>query len=271
MRKKQKHNKKRNTAFLYEALTKELTKSFISKDNSKTLKIKNIIQENFTSNSELRKDLQVYKAFLKVKNDESKNDFFHYADKLHSNIDVKKLFNEQSKLIKDINHELGSEIYENFIPEYKKLATISQYLSEVEVARKVELKNRILEHTTTESTQNKIQHIDNLVYKNFVNNFNKEYSQELLGEQRKLIASFIVTEDLQSSEFLSYMNEEIGRLKKEIANSLSMNEIKEDVHMLENIQKIQGFLEEFGKRSLTENDILSILKIQQLVRETKVD
>ena len=135
----------------------------------------------------------------------------------------------------------------------------------------MELKNRILEHTTTESTQNKVQHIDNLVYKNFVNNFNKEYSQELLGEQRKLIASFIVTEDIQSSEFLSYMNEEIGRLKKEIANSLSMSEIKEDVHMLENVQKIQGFLEEFGKRSLTESDILSILKIQQLVRETKGD
>ena len=67
------------------------------------------------------------------------------------------------------------------------------------------------------------------------------------------------------------MNEEIGRLKKEIANSLSMSEIKEDAHMLENVQKIQGFLEEFGKRSLTENDILSILKIQQLVRETKGD
>ena len=55
MRKKQKHNKKRNTAFLYEALTKELTKSFISKDNSKTLKIKNIIQRKLYKQFRIKK------------------------------------------------------------------------------------------------------------------------------------------------------------------------------------------------------------------------
>ena len=46
------------------------------------------------------------------------------------------------------------------------------------------------------------------------------------------------------------MNEEIGRLKKEIANSLSMSEIKEDVHMLENVQKIQGFWKSLAKEVL---------------------
>ena len=271
MRKKQKHNKKRNTAFLYEALTKELTKSFISKDDSKTLKIRNIIQENFSSGSELRKDLQVYKAFLKVKNDENRNDFFHYADNMYNKIDLKKLFNEQSRLIKDINHELGSEIYENFIPEYKKLATIYQYLTEEDVARKVELKNRIVEHTDPKSSSEQVQHIDNLVYKNFVNNFNREYSEDLLSEQRDLIANFIVSENTKTPEFVSFMNEEVGRLKKEIKRCLSVDEIKDDAHMFENVIKIEKFLEEFNKRSLTESDILSILKIQQLVRETKGD
>ena len=42
MQKKMKHNKKRNTAFLYEALVKELTKTVVEKDNNK----KNIMNNN---------------------------------------------------------------------------------------------------------------------------------------------------------------------------------------------------------------------------------
>jgi len=44
---RKKHNKKRNTAFLFETLIRELTKSFISKDASKSAKIKTIFKESF--------------------------------------------------------------------------------------------------------------------------------------------------------------------------------------------------------------------------------
>ena len=40
---KVKHNKKRNTAFLFEALVKELTKTVIEKNKKKTSLIKSII------------------------------------------------------------------------------------------------------------------------------------------------------------------------------------------------------------------------------------
>ena len=38
-----KHNKKRNTAFVYEALVRELTKAVIKKDNNKKKKVVAII------------------------------------------------------------------------------------------------------------------------------------------------------------------------------------------------------------------------------------
>ena len=41
-----KHNKKRNTAFLYECHVKELTKAIVRKDNDKKSKIIGIIKEN---------------------------------------------------------------------------------------------------------------------------------------------------------------------------------------------------------------------------------
>ena len=40
-----KHNKKRNTAFLYETLIKELTKSVVEKDIDKKEKLNSLIKE----------------------------------------------------------------------------------------------------------------------------------------------------------------------------------------------------------------------------------
>ena len=42
---KHRHNKKRNTAFLFEAAVRELTKSIVAKDTEKRRKILNILKE----------------------------------------------------------------------------------------------------------------------------------------------------------------------------------------------------------------------------------
>ena len=48
---KQKHNKKRNTAFLYEALIKEITKAVVEKNIELKNKIVFIVKESFKKNS----------------------------------------------------------------------------------------------------------------------------------------------------------------------------------------------------------------------------
>ena len=44
-----KHNKKRNTIFIFESLVRELTKSVINKDFSRKKEILSIIKENFSN------------------------------------------------------------------------------------------------------------------------------------------------------------------------------------------------------------------------------
>ena len=51
-----KHNKKRNTAFVYEALVRELTKAVIKKDNNKKKKVVAIIKEFYSNDTELFKE-----------------------------------------------------------------------------------------------------------------------------------------------------------------------------------------------------------------------
>ena len=61
-----KHNKKRNTALVYEALVRELTKSIIKKKKDRQKKVLSIIKESFSPNSVLAKELEIYKALYET-------------------------------------------------------------------------------------------------------------------------------------------------------------------------------------------------------------
>mgnify|MGYP003124661649 FL=1 len=63
-----KHNKKRNTAFIYEALVREVVKQSMDKNTEKRNIAINIIKESFMSKTELRKELILYKTLLETKN-----------------------------------------------------------------------------------------------------------------------------------------------------------------------------------------------------------
>lgn len=57
-----KHNKKRNTAFIYETLTRELTRAIVDKDTERKTQILGIIKEHFASDSILDRELTLYRA-----------------------------------------------------------------------------------------------------------------------------------------------------------------------------------------------------------------
>ncbi len=63
-----KHNKKRNTAFVYEALIRELTKSIIKQNSNRKNKIVSIIKEHFSEGTELSKELTLYRNIYETTN-----------------------------------------------------------------------------------------------------------------------------------------------------------------------------------------------------------
>ena len=67
-----KHNKKRNTAFIYEVLTKELTKTIVNNDADKKANIITILKEHFIQGSPLAEQLNLYNILLK----KGKSNFF---------------------------------------------------------------------------------------------------------------------------------------------------------------------------------------------------
>ena len=121
-----KHNKKRNTAFVYEALVRELTKSIVKNNKNKQTKIVSIIKEHFDRQSILQEELQLYKSLYETEkiNKDIAEKIMVEAKQNYSSLDKKRIFKEQSALINKINKTLSSKIFTNFVPNYKSLATV---------------------------------------------------------------------------------------------------------------------------------------------------
>jgi len=268
------HNKKRNTAFLYEALIRELTKSIIKKDINRKSAIVSILKESFNKNTTLYKELQLYKDVTSTGGLEPEyaEKFVNYLKMEHEKLDKEKLFNEQSVVVSKINKELSKSVYSNFIPNYKNLATISQLFDDdVSVKERVLLENKIIQKLTSEQNKKKeMQPITKLAYKTFIEKYNSEYSN-LLEEQKQLLNHYIVSLSDDNLSLSMYLNEEIGRLKNVVHSSLKMEEVKNDPRMLEATNEVLSTIDNFKKNPVNEVMIKKILKIQNLAKEIQTD
>lgn len=272
-----KHNKKRNTAFLFEALIKEMAKSVVSDDTMRQNKIARIIKRHFQKRGVLYKDLQTYKTLINLKEAEET-----FARRIvaevrrdRDKIDSQKVFAEQSKLIKKINVELGKGVYNNFVPNYKTMATIGQLFSDsISANEKVLLEDKIVEEMTQAEVRTEkeiMEHIDSLTYKTFADKFNKEYQNKLHEEQRSVVTKYIYSVSDNGLSLKSYLNEEVSRLKDKIENSLDLEEFTSDDSMLESAKKVLTYLESLKEVKLDEEVIKKIMQIQGLIREIEAN
>jgi hypothetical protein len=271
---KLKHNKKRNTAFVYETLVREVAKAVVKKDENKKNLIIKIIKEHFVPNSILAKELQLYRAL-----EETKGLDVYTAERLikEARIDYHKLdqddiFKSQTKLINIINKRLTSEVFSNFVPNYKNLATIAQVFgTDTNTKERVLLERKLLGGLVMKegapSKSKNMPHIDGLVYKTFVKKFNEKYDKELLPEQKKLLNHFLTSFADNGVEFKMFLSEEVGRLKNSITNSLNEENSDIDNDMRNKTKLVLEKLEEFKKTKIDENMVKGVLKIQSLASE----
>lgn len=268
---KVKHNKKRNTAFLFEVLVKELTKSIVDKDPASRTMVSGILKENFQKRAILAQELECYRVLLETTDVTPKvaEKLLVEVKKQRGRLDSKNIFDSQTRVINKINKTLSTEAWNTFVPNYKSLATVSAIFNEV-----VPLKQRILYEETLITSmyseenreQTEMQPIDNIIYKSFVEKYNTQYSS-LLSEQKNLLGKYIASFGEGDLELKLYLNEEIGRLKDIIKSSFQLEEIAGDKKMFQKSKNILSLLESYKESPPSEEMISKVLKIQNLVQE----
>ena len=130
-------------------------------------------------------------------------------------LDPTGLFKAQSALIKDVNKELSPQVFNNFVPNYKSLATIAQIFSDkVSPKNRVILENEIIDNMVETPISTSDQKVDDVVYRTFTKKFNNKYDTGLLEEQKQLLNHYVSSFADNSVELKLFLNEEIGRLIK---------------------------------------------------------
>jgi nitrogen regulatory protein PII-like uncharacterized protein len=268
-----KHNKKRNTAFLYESLVKELTKSVVRQLDDRKHTIIKILKESFYRGSPLDEDLRLYKSILENKDKMTKDftdRFLVETKKDYHTLDRKAVFNAQTKVITQINQQLGADVFKNFVPNYKDIATVGAWFQD----NIPHAKSRLIVETKvkallvpSEVEEKKMKHIDNLTYKTFVTKFNETYKNSLKENQKKLLTNYIVSFSDNGLGLKSFVNEEVGNLKQKLSEKLSTDKETFSQEKRENLKKVAIVLEDFNKNPLDEKLVKKLFYIQDLMEE----
>jgi hypothetical protein len=270
-----KHNKKRNTAFLYETLVLELTRAILKSDIDSKNKIMSLIKEAFSRNKVLYRDLKLYHSLSQTKNlnIRTAEKILTEVKNTRKDIDKKKLLSEQNSLARKIKKYLSDDVLSNFVPNYKTLATISQIFNQrAPIKTRVLLENEIIGQMSIsdeEAEKQKMVPMDNLVYKTFAKKFNKEYSNGLLKEQKELLSKFVSSFTDNGLQLKVYLNEEIKRLKAILDKSLLIEEFVADEAMQQKAKSVISILESYKQRKPEKEMVQQVIKIQGLVSEIR--
>jgi len=225
-----KHNKIKNTAFLYECLTRQITSDVLTNvDPSPALAI---VKEFFKPTCILGKELVLYKALTtkKLKNEGKINYLVDSVLRERNKLNHSDMRRAKYNLIKKIQESYESkDFFTTRIGNYKELASVyklfetqrnSNPFDETEI-RYVVMENLKDRGTPTKEKQSVVEKFEQeskdlrlLSYKILVDKFNQKYSK-LNESQRDLLKTYI-NNISNTSTLKDFMAEEIQKLKNEI-------------------------------------------------------
>jgi hypothetical protein len=261
------HNKKRNTAFLYEVLIVELSKASMSNSLKKRARIIELLKEHFSKNSILRKELEIYRSFEDISDLDSEmmKGLIRESKDQFTSLNRKSIFNRQSILIAEINKSFGPSVWTNFVRDYKRIATINQVVSkDLAPKKQIMIEKKLVDLLQEPIIQKKqLPNVNNLAMKTFIERFNNQYGESLNENQKTLLGKYIMSSNTDGIEFKMYFYEEVDRLRGVI-----MSSIEEGAASSANkLQKIVDKMNNYNSRPMDRNLISEVVKIQSLVRE----
>ena len=177
------------------------------------------------------------------------------------------LFLEQSALINKINRTLSNKVYNNFVPNYKTIASVYSIFQEaLPVKDRVLLEENIVDQMSASANtiQESQQPIDSLVYGTFVTKFNEEYSDSLNENQKTLLSTYVSSFENNGVDLKIYLNEEIGRIKGRL---VEIKEENNNSELKEKLEKVYNILDETKTKEIDTSTLEVVLSTQQLLEE----
>ena len=282
-----KHSKFKNTAILFELLTRQITLEVLNGD--KTQKARKIVREFFKPGTELNKELRLYQLLQNEKyNNESRAEkFVDTINEAHRNLDTKKISKQKYELVKQIKENFDMDKFlSSPIKNYKVMASIykvfeSKFQRDYDIKDVFDSKITLVENITSkkvnsnfrkdklqklvEEYQKQDKDVRLLTYKILIESFNKKYS--VLGDNQKNLLREYINNVNNTSKFTEYYKQksketvsELSKLYNKIDDTVTKIKLKEVINVLKS-QKIN--------RTVTDNQVSSLMNVYELIGEIK--
>ena len=277
------HSKFKNTGFLFEILTRQITLEVL---NGGEEKAKEIVREFFSGKTELAKELRLFNLLINEKyNSENKAEKFIDAIlEAHTKINYLKLKREKYNLIKSIkeNFEIDN-LLSSPVTNYKILASVHKLFEGkkndiLEVKEAFDSKQTIIEHISnvTPSLKEKEEKLVEdykkqekdlrlLTYKILVETFNKKYTN--LNDSQKGLLREYINNITNTSKFGDYFEKELIRTITELYDLYKgMNDKITKIKLRETINVLKK--QKIGKK-ITDEQVSALMMSYELVKEIK--
>ena len=279
-----KHSKFKNTGFLFELLTRQVTLEII---NGSEENAKGIIKEFYGKGTELSKELRLFNLLINEKyNTDSKAEkFIDVVLEAHTKIDYKKIQREKYNLVKAIkeNFEINNFL-SSPVTNYKILASIHKLFEGkkndiLDIKDVFDSKLTLVEHISSNSPSTLKEKEDKLVeeyrkqekdlrlltYKILVETFNKKYTN--LNESQKGLLREYINNVNNTSKFNEYFENELIKtitslheMYKGMKDKITKIKLKETINVLKK-QKV-------GKK-ITDEQVSALMMSYELIKEIK--
>jgi hypothetical protein len=253
--KKIKHSKFKNTGFLFELLTRQITLEIMNNSDEKA---KKIVKEFFSGKTELAKELRLFNLLIneKYSSETRAEKFIDVILEAHGKINQSKIQKEKYELVKSIKENFNiSDFLASPVTNYKVLASIHKLFEAKNqnignIKDVFNSKGTLIEHISSKTVNH--QHVDSklienykkqekdvrlLTYKILLENFNKKYSN-LDKNQKDLLREYINNVN-NTSKFKEYYTEKadsvcskLDKLHNLISDKVTQIKLKETANVI---------------------------------------
>jgi hypothetical protein len=284
MARKLKHSKIKNTSILFELLTRQITADVLAGKSTKSVKI---VKKYFNENTELGKELQLYRI-LSEKHYESEsraNDLLEMVLESRQKLSNSKLRNEKYNLIKEIkeNYKVG-DFFNGRISNYRLLASIYNVFQSQTIATSfnpeetINSKFTVLEHITSKRISSKEaktkvlseynksdKDLKLLAYQILVDKFNQKY--KTLNESQKNLLKHYINNISNTNSLREFVDSETIKIKRilkthipKVTDDITKIKLTEAVNQIGNLTK---------GNVVNEKQVLTLMRYYELVKEIK--
>ena len=278
-----KHNKIKNTAILYELLSRQITADVMN-DSNKPKSVK-IFKEFFNKNTELGKEYALYQVLLekKYKNDSHAATLVEAVIKSRRKLSNRRLNNEKYNLIKTIKENYNiKEFFNTRIPNFKVMASVYRVF-QTEVGKedfgpvqKTDSSITITEHITqTKQSRVKKQNLSEyseqdkdlrlLSYQLLVDKFNSKYKS--LNESQKNLLKQYINNVSNTNSLKEFIDSEVIKIKRALKELLpKVNDKITKIKLSEAIDYTDSATK--GK-IVKDKHVVALMRYYELIKEIK--